>query len=160
MIVDFRRRQEVEHAPLHINGSEVEKVSCFRFLGVNISNDLTWSDNFFCHVPDCFPSPITTSKETIVLFLHYINLLNCSQWFNSLGQWRNHSYDEEVEMMMLLCAYIKSNLSKKNCNPIEKGHSSAHDHVTCFLCIILHSHNNKISRFCLIFSQRWSNISS
>src|SRR4029434_8402620 len=43
MIVDFRRRQEVEHAPLYINGSEVEKVSCFRFLGVNISNDLTWS---------------------------------------------------------------------------------------------------------------------
>ena len=56
-----------------------------------------------------------------------------------------------------------SNLTsrKKNCNPIEKGHSSAHDHVTCFLCIIIpHSHNNKISRFCSIFSQWWSNISS
>ena len=36
-------RQEEEHAPLYINGSVVEKVSCFRFLGVNISNDLTWS---------------------------------------------------------------------------------------------------------------------
>ena len=43
MIVDYRRRQEEEHAPLHINGSEVEKVSCFRFLGVKISNDLVWS---------------------------------------------------------------------------------------------------------------------
>ena len=43
MIVDYRRRQEEEHAPLYINGSEVEKVSCFKFLGVNISNDLTWS---------------------------------------------------------------------------------------------------------------------
>src|SRR4029434_94397 len=41
---------------------------------------------------------------------------------------------------------------KKNCNPIEKGHSSAHDHVTCFLCIIIpHSHNNKISRFVQFF---------
>ena len=29
--------------PYSINGSEVEKVSYFRFLGVNISNDLTWS---------------------------------------------------------------------------------------------------------------------
>src|SRR4029434_4830536 len=29
MIVDYRRWQEVEHAPLHINGSEVEKFSCF-----------------------------------------------------------------------------------------------------------------------------------
>ena len=41
MIVDYSRRQEEEHAPLHINGSEVEKVNYFRFLGVNISNDLT-----------------------------------------------------------------------------------------------------------------------
>src|SRR4029434_3354961 len=41
MIVDYRRRQVEEHAPLHINGSAVEMVSCFRFLGVNISNDLT-----------------------------------------------------------------------------------------------------------------------
>ena len=43
MIVDYRRWQEEEHAPLHINGSVVEKVSCFRFLGVNISSHLTWS---------------------------------------------------------------------------------------------------------------------
>lgn len=43
MIVDFRRRQREEHVPLYINGSVVEKVSCFRLLGVNISNDLTWS---------------------------------------------------------------------------------------------------------------------
>ena len=43
MIVDYRRRQEEEHAPLHNNRSEVEKVSCFRFLGVNMCNDLTWS---------------------------------------------------------------------------------------------------------------------
>src|SRR4029434_1191370 len=43
MIVDYRRRQVEEHAPLYINGSAVEKVSCFRFLRVNISDDLTWS---------------------------------------------------------------------------------------------------------------------
>ena len=43
MVVDYRRQQEEEHAPLHINGSEVERVSCFRFVGVHISNDLSWS---------------------------------------------------------------------------------------------------------------------
>ena len=43
MIVDYRRRQEEAHAPLHINKSKVEKVSCFRFIGVNIRNDLSWS---------------------------------------------------------------------------------------------------------------------
>ena len=72
---------------------------------------------FFCHVPDCFPSPITTSKETILLFLHYINKLNCSQWFISLGQWRNHSYDEEVNIkpsqyQANIKSNIKSNLSE------------------------------------------------
>ena len=43
MIVDNRRQQVEEHAPLNIYGSAVEKVSCFRFLGVNISSDLNWS---------------------------------------------------------------------------------------------------------------------
>src|SRR4029434_5679915 len=43
MIVAYRRRQVEEHAPLYINGSAVEMVSCFRLLWVNISNDLTWS---------------------------------------------------------------------------------------------------------------------
>ncbi|KAI3374053.1 hypothetical protein L3Q82_022622 [Scortum barcoo] len=32
LIVDFRRRQREEHAPLSINGTTVERVSSFRFL--------------------------------------------------------------------------------------------------------------------------------
>ncbi|KAI3364944.1 hypothetical protein L3Q82_000942 [Scortum barcoo] len=39
-----RRRQREEHAPLSINGTTVERVSSsFRFLGVHISEDLTWT---------------------------------------------------------------------------------------------------------------------
>ncbi|KAI3354723.1 hypothetical protein L3Q82_004506 [Scortum barcoo] len=34
LIVDFRRRQREEHAPLSINGTTVERVNSFRFLGV------------------------------------------------------------------------------------------------------------------------------
>ncbi|KAI3368159.1 hypothetical protein L3Q82_007893 [Scortum barcoo] len=34
LIVDFRRRQREEHAPLSINGTMVERVNSFRFLGV------------------------------------------------------------------------------------------------------------------------------
>ncbi|KAI3376131.1 hypothetical protein L3Q82_016661 [Scortum barcoo] len=33
LIVDFRRRQREEHAPLSINGTTVERVNSFRFLG-------------------------------------------------------------------------------------------------------------------------------
>ncbi|KAI3365877.1 hypothetical protein L3Q82_000862 [Scortum barcoo] len=43
LIVDFRRRQREEHTPISINGTTVERVNSFRFLGVHISEDLTWT---------------------------------------------------------------------------------------------------------------------
>ncbi|KAI3374115.1 hypothetical protein L3Q82_005930 [Scortum barcoo] len=44
IIVDFRKIQP-SHAPLLINNSAVEVVSSTRFLGVHITDDLTWSVN-------------------------------------------------------------------------------------------------------------------
>ncbi|TKS65279.1 putative RNA-directed DNA polymerase from transposon BS [Collichthys lucidus] len=44
MIVDFRRGRHLP-PPLHIGGTAVEVVSSFRYLGMNIANDLTWSTN-------------------------------------------------------------------------------------------------------------------
>ena len=44
IIVDFRRNP-TEISPLFINGSEVEIVDNFKFLGVQISNDLKWQIN-------------------------------------------------------------------------------------------------------------------
>jgi hypothetical protein len=35
MIVDFRKQQR-EHSPIHIDGTVVEKVESFKFLGVHI----------------------------------------------------------------------------------------------------------------------------
>lgn len=44
MMVDFRRaKQRIHYTPLRINGNPVEKVSSYRYLGVHISEDLTWS---------------------------------------------------------------------------------------------------------------------
>ena len=45
LIIDFRRGAGTEITPLIINGSEVEIVDCFKFLGIHISNDLGWSAN-------------------------------------------------------------------------------------------------------------------
>jgi hypothetical protein len=42
MIVDFRKQQR-EHAPIHIDGTVVEKVECFKFLGLHIMEKLIWS---------------------------------------------------------------------------------------------------------------------
>ena len=44
MVLDFRRNRH-HHTPLHINNSTVVKVSSTKFLGVQITEDLTWSQN-------------------------------------------------------------------------------------------------------------------
>ena len=44
IIMDFRRNRTAL-APLHLNGDCMKRVSSFKFLGVHISEDLTWSIN-------------------------------------------------------------------------------------------------------------------
>ncbi|KAK3571577.1 hypothetical protein QTP86_014148, partial [Hemibagrus guttatus] len=43
VIVYFRRARNHTHAPIHINGAAIEHIPSFKFLGVHISEDLTWS---------------------------------------------------------------------------------------------------------------------
>ncbi|KAK6306453.1 hypothetical protein J4Q44_G00233780 [Coregonus suidteri] len=42
MIVGYRKRR-AEHAPIHIYRAVVERVESFKFLGVHITNKLSWS---------------------------------------------------------------------------------------------------------------------
>ena len=42
MIGDFRKQQR-EHPPIHVNGTAVENVESFKFLGVHIMYKLKWS---------------------------------------------------------------------------------------------------------------------
>ena len=44
IIMDFRKGR-ADPAPLIINGECVERVHSFRFLGVQISDDLSWTVN-------------------------------------------------------------------------------------------------------------------
>ncbi len=43
LIVDFRKRQQRPYTPLMISGTPVERVRSFKYLGVSISEDLTWT---------------------------------------------------------------------------------------------------------------------
>ncbi len=43
LIVYFRKRQQRPYTPLMISGTPVERVSSFKYLGVNISEYLTWT---------------------------------------------------------------------------------------------------------------------
>ena len=40
--MDYRKRR-VEHVPIHINRAVAEQVKSFKFLGVHITKDLSWS---------------------------------------------------------------------------------------------------------------------
>jgi hypothetical protein len=42
LIVDYRKRR-AEQAPIKINGAVVEQIESFMFLGVHITNKLSWS---------------------------------------------------------------------------------------------------------------------
>ncbi len=42
LVVDYRR-QSREHTPITIDKTPVERVNCFKFLGIHITEDLTWS---------------------------------------------------------------------------------------------------------------------
>ncbi len=46
LIVDFRKRQQRPYTPLMISGTPVERMSSFKYLSVNISEDLTWTTHF------------------------------------------------------------------------------------------------------------------
>ncbi|KAI5611083.1 hypothetical protein C0J50_9265 [Silurus asotus] len=44
-IVDFRKETRGTHDTTHINGMAVKRVSSFKFLGIHISVDLSWTTN-------------------------------------------------------------------------------------------------------------------
>ncbi len=50
LIVDFRERQQRPYYILMISGTPVERVSSFKYLGVNISEDLTWTAHILTQV--------------------------------------------------------------------------------------------------------------
>ncbi|KAI3374203.1 hypothetical protein L3Q82_006058 [Scortum barcoo] len=59
MMVDFRRGRHLHlPSPLYIGGTAVEVVSSFRYLGVHISDDLTWSKNTSCLIRKAHQSPL------------------------------------------------------------------------------------------------------
>ncbi len=50
LIADFRKRQQQPYTPLMISGTPVERVSSFKYLGVNINEDLTWTTHIHTQV--------------------------------------------------------------------------------------------------------------
>ena len=42
MIIRSDKQENVEHFSIHIDGNEIERVSCFKYLGIDIDDNLSW----------------------------------------------------------------------------------------------------------------------
>ncbi len=45
LIIDFRKKGEKTHTSVYRSGAEVEQVNSFRFLGISITKNLSWSSH-------------------------------------------------------------------------------------------------------------------
>ena len=66
MLIHSAKKQVKGELVLRIDGSDVEQVRCFKFLGVLVNDNLTWSDHI----------SMVCSKAT-----HSLNLLRRLSWF-------------------------------------------------------------------------------
>lgn len=45
MVVDFQRRRSAVPSPVDIQGTDIEKVDSYKYLGVHLNNKLDWTHN-------------------------------------------------------------------------------------------------------------------
>ncbi|KAI3371709.1 hypothetical protein L3Q82_024275, partial [Scortum barcoo] len=45
LVVDFRRRRHSPPAPVSIQGTDIDTVKSYKYLGVHLNDSLDWSDN-------------------------------------------------------------------------------------------------------------------
>ncbi len=76
LIVDFRKKHLLPYTPLMISGTPVERVSSFKYLGVNISEDLTWTTHIQTQVRKARQRlPSATAEEIQGLTINPENFL-------------------------------------------------------------------------------------
>ncbi len=89
-VIIYFRKNRGDHAPLYINGDCVERVTAFKFLGVHISENLSWTINI----------PALTKKAQ--QRLHFLRVLRKSV----------------LEQRLLVSFYQSFNLLSRVCSPI------------------------------------------
>ncbi|TWW57441.1 hypothetical protein D4764_07G0001600 [Takifugu flavidus] len=88
MIIDFRRRPP-QYPPLTINGAVVERESSTEFLGVHISEDLTWTTDtaqlarkaqthlyFLCKLRRAYVPPPSLNGASKIIHVPLLSLAN------------------------------------------------------------------------------------
>ncbi len=106
LIVDFRKRQQRPYTPLMISGTPVERVSSFKYLGVNISEDLTWT----AHIQ-------TQVKKARQRLYHLRQLRKCRVSPAILKTF----YSGAIESVLTQCISVwYSNATKQDCKALQR----------------------------------------
>ena len=111
IVIDFRERKG-EHAPVYINGDEVERVESFMFLGVQITNNLSWSPHADTIVKKAHQRLYFLSKEIWHVSYNSHQLLQMHHRKHSF--WLYHSL-----VWLLLCPRPQGTTKSRECSPIH-----------------------------------------
>eukprot|EP00061_Rhincodon_typus_P012285 g37918.t1 len=106
MIIEFRKKEE-EHAPIYISEDEVEKIEGIKFLGVTITNNLSWTS----HVD----AMVKKAQQQCLFFLSW--LWDFSMSIRTLTNFYRHTTES------ILSSYIMawySNCSAKDRKKLQK----------------------------------------
>ncbi len=104
--IDFRKRQQRPYTPLMISGSPVERVSSFKYLGVNILEDLTWTTH------------IQTQVKKARQRLYHLRQL---RKFRISPAILKTFYSGAIESVLTLCISVwYGNVSNQDCKVLQR----------------------------------------
>lgn len=104
--MDFRKSKRTEHTALSIHGKEVERVGSFKFLGVHISADLTWTTH------------ISNQVGKAQQRLHFLRKLKHAHLRPHL---LTNFYRSVMESILTYCCTVWfSSCSAENCKSIQR----------------------------------------
>ncbi len=125
LIVDFRERQQRPYTPLMISGTPVERVSSFKYLGVNISEDLTWTAHIQSQVKKARQRlyHLQTAKKIQGLASNPENFLfrghrKCIDWVYLSVVWK--PLQSGLQSLAESCALSWAHL--RVCSPLSEGY--------------------------------------
>ncbi len=109
LIVNFRKRQQRPYTPLMISGTPVERVSSFKYLGVNISEDLTWTTHIQTQV-----------KKTRQRLYHLRQLISLRKFRVSPTILKTF-YSGAIESLLTQCISVwYGNSSNQDCKALQR----------------------------------------